>query len=232
MTLTEDQRIGLDIALNEAQLLGFEVDPSQRMAAATFDVFTLPEHGPIPTDRRVQLLFYPVGCVAARFWRRSSPGAPWKVVVFAIDELLSIVLGLGHPPIHGWRFFDIHDVSLRLSDRRASLHWESGSDGRSHSITVSPLDRDWALDLTVWFDYLVVNTPSGLPIGLDSFIADGKRWWDGLHAGDERTRGFGIIPGSPPGYGDMPCPGCGTLNRIGKFTTVAHCTGCGAEFRR
>ncbi len=232
MTLTEDQRIGLDIALNKAQLLGFEVDSSRSIAAATFKVFTLPEYGPVPDDRRKQLLFYPVRRVAARYLRHSALGAPWEVLGFGIDELLTIVLGLDHPSIHGWRFFDIHETSIRNSDLGRSLDWESGTDGRTHSITLSLLDRHWTLELTVWFDFLAVNSPTGLPIDLDSFIAGGKRWWDGLHGGDERTRGFGLVPSSAPGYGDMPCPSCGTLITIGRHTTLAHCAGCGAEFRR
>ena len=87
VAFSDDQRVGLNIALHEAQLLGFEVDPSQRMAAGTFLVFTLPVDGPVPADRRVQLLFYPVGRVAARYLRASEPGAPWQTVVFGIDDV-------------------------------------------------------------------------------------------------------------------------------------------------
>jgi hypothetical protein len=59
MVLDEEQRHGIDVALNEADLLGFEVDPTRRLAAATFRVLTLPENGPAPNDRRVQFLLRP-----------------------------------------------------------------------------------------------------------------------------------------------------------------------------
>src|SRR5262245_32108018 len=76
--LTEEQCAGLNVALNEADLLGFEVNAERRMAAATFRVLTLPEIGPAPDDRRVQFLFRPVGRVAAslRDGRWDDPGAP------------------------------------------------------------------------------------------------------------------------------------------------------------
>ena len=72
MDLTEEHRHGLNIALNEAELFGFEVDPSRRLAAATFNVLTLPVQGPPPSDRRVQMLFSPVGRVAASFCAPAS----------------------------------------------------------------------------------------------------------------------------------------------------------------
>jgi hypothetical protein len=57
LSLEEKQRLG--VALNEATLLGVELDPERRLAAATLAVLTLPETGPGPRDSRVQLLFSP-----------------------------------------------------------------------------------------------------------------------------------------------------------------------------
>jgi hypothetical protein len=58
-------RKDLGVALNESNLLGFEVDSIRRIGAATFCVLTLPADGPPPDDRRVQMLFRPVGRVGA-----------------------------------------------------------------------------------------------------------------------------------------------------------------------
>lgn len=65
MELSEARLRGLNVALEEAILLGFEVHPPLRAANATFKVWTLPVDGPCPDDRRVQLLFHPVGRVGA-----------------------------------------------------------------------------------------------------------------------------------------------------------------------
>jgi hypothetical protein len=230
--LTPQQRAGLNVALNEAELFGVEVDPARRVAAATFNVLTLPKVGPVPADRRAQLLFGNLGRVAAGYWKRIASNAPWEVVPFGIGDLLAIIRGLGKPAVHGWNFIDIDDASLRPSENRPSLEWSSEPGGRSHSITISPLGEVWALDLTVWFDVMEVRSPAGESVGLDDFIAGGKRWWDGLHAGDERTRGFGIVPGAAPGFGEMLCPHCGRGLQIEAPTTAARCADCGAEFRR
>ena len=53
------------------------------------------------------------------------------------------------------------------------------------------------LDLRVWFRYLSIHTPVGDSISLADFVASGVRWWDGLHAGDPRTSGSGILPLRP-----------------------------------
>lgn len=46
----------------------------------------------------------------------------------------------------------------------------------------------------MWFDELIICDPQGHRILIDSFIEAGKRWWDAFHAGDERTRGYGMSP--------------------------------------
>jgi hypothetical protein len=72
MPAWDELRNDLGVALNESDLLGFEVDPDRRLAGATFRVLTLPREGMPPEDRRVQMLFRPVGRVAASlrngFW--------------------------------------------------------------------------------------------------------------------------------------------------------------------
>ena len=78
MAAWEELRNELGVALNEADLLGFEVDPARRIATATFRVLTLPAEGPPPADRRVQMLFRPVGRVPAErvLERRGGGGRP------------------------------------------------------------------------------------------------------------------------------------------------------------
>src|SRR5260221_8868724 len=100
MRLSEHERKRLGVALTEADLLGFELDPERRIAAATLRVPTLPDSGPPPQDRRVQLLLRPVGRVAAslRNGRWDDPAA--EVVPFAIDDLLTTVQSFGGLPVY------------------------------------------------------------------------------------------------------------------------------------
>jgi hypothetical protein len=197
MTGWEEFRTQLGVALNEADLLGFEVEERRRIAAATFRVLTLPAEGSPPADRRAQMLFRPVGRVVAslRNGRWDDEGA--EVVLFALSELLTVVQSFGGQPIYGWEFFDIHEKELPRWGNRLSLDWQSGSDGLSRSITVfqsSGAGPARHLDLCVWFDDLEVRRPDGAIVPLEEFAAGGRLWWDGMYAGDRRTEGHGIFP--------------------------------------
>jgi hypothetical protein len=202
IVIWEELRTELGVALNEADLLGVEVDPSRRLGGATFRVLTLPVNGLPPDDRRVQMLFRPVGRVAAslRDGRWDNPSAP--VVPFSLGELLGVVQSFNGQPIYGWEFFDRHEKELAKWGDRLSLDWRAGDDGQSRSISVfqeSGGGPERHLDLCVWFDELEVRTPSGDPIPLEDLAAGGRRWWGGLHSGDSRTAGHGIFPGGAAG---------------------------------
>jgi hypothetical protein len=195
MELNEEQRDALGVALNEATLLGFEVDSTQRVAAATFKVLTLPEKGPPPEDCRLQFIFWPIGRVAASLRKGTWDNFNAEVVPFTIDKLLEVVLSFGGLPIYGWEFFDVHDTQLAYWDARFSLDWRSGEDGLSHSIRVFQEDGfNRYLDLLVWFDAFEIRRPDGSGVRMQDFVSGGKRWWDGLNSGDPRTYGAGIIP--------------------------------------
>jgi len=64
MNLTDENKAGLGVARNEANLLGIELDVDRQVVAVTFAVLTLPEPGPAPEDRRIQFLLSPTGRVA------------------------------------------------------------------------------------------------------------------------------------------------------------------------
>jgi hypothetical protein len=132
MELNEEERHAIGVALNEATLLGLEVDPNRRLAAATFSVLTLPPEGPAPSDAGVQMLFHPIGRVMAVLRERDSPDVEFAVVPFAIDQVLEVVQSFGGLPVYGWEFIDL------ISDQTewGSLKWQSGVDGLQHSISL------------------------------------------------------------------------------------------------
>ena len=132
----EKLRSELGVALNEADLLGFEVDAVRRLAGATFRVLTLPAEGQPAEDRRVQMLFKPVGRVIASLRNGLWNDDTAEVVPFALSELLNVVQSFGGQPIYGWDFFDIHEREMDRWAHRLSLDWRSGTDGLSRSITL------------------------------------------------------------------------------------------------
>jgi hypothetical protein len=195
MELTESQKHGLGVALNEATLLGVELDMQRRQVGATFAILALPPDAePMPADRRVQFIFGPVGRVAAclRQGRWDDPTAP--VAPMAPSDLLAVVQSFGGLPIYGWEFFDVAEQELPPFGPRLSFDWRSGPDGTAHSIRLFQDASDRHLDIRVWFDAFVIRNPPGAELSIDEFVNGGRRWWDAFYRRDLRTRGSGLMP--------------------------------------
>ena len=160
MELSEEHCRDLGIAINEADLLGVEIDAVRRVGAVTLRVLSLPADGPSPEDARVSLRLSPVGRVVAFLCEApwDYPSAP--AVPLHIGDLLSVVQSFRGLPIDGWEFFDIHDGELATWGHRLSLDWHSGDDGRSHSITLSQEAEDERTSISSCGS---TNLKSGMP---------------------------------------------------------------------
>src|SRR5262245_48155130 len=158
MELDADLKHSLGVALNEATLLGIELDTYSRRVGATLSVLTLPADGaPMPDDPRVQLLFAPVGRVVAslRQGRWDDPDA--AVATVTAEQLLDVVRSFGGLPIYGWDFFDTAELELNKLGRRLSLDWRAGDDGTTHSVLFFQEGPDRHLDVIIWFDRFAVR---------------------------------------------------------------------------
>ena len=204
MPLTREQLQSLNVGINEATLLGVEFDPERRIAAATLAVLSLPETGPMADDPRVQFLFRPVGRIVASLREGHWDDPTAELVKFEVTDLLAVVQSFGGLAIYGWEFFDVDDsTSYDRWAKRVSLDYSSGTDGLTHTVELFQSAEHRTLDLRLWFDELMVRTAAGEVISWEEFAAGGKRWWDGLYTGDERTKNSGISPlnsggGLPP----------------------------------
>ena len=89
--LTAETLAGLNRALDEALLLGVEVESEERVAGVTLAVLTLPDDGPVPDDRRVLLVLGGVGRVAASLRRGRWDDETADVVPFEIGDLFEVV---------------------------------------------------------------------------------------------------------------------------------------------
>jgi len=191
MELSPEQIRDFGVALNEANLVDLEVDASARRAVVTLAVLSLPAGGgPEPADRRVQLVLARLGRIAASLRQDGAPVAP-----LGLDRLHAAVAGFGQQPIYGWEFLDVPEESgfAGWCDR-LSLDWQAAPGGLSHTLDLFQGADRRRLDVRLWFDELRILGPAGTEIDLDDFTAGGVRWWDALYAGDERTRGHGIVP--------------------------------------
>ena len=190
MALSKALKDGLSNALNEATLLGTEIDTERDIASVTFSVLILPTVGPPPDDRRMQFLFYFVGRVAASLRLGAWDDKNAEVEPFDIGRLPSVVRSFKQP-VSGWEFFDLDEDFLQWKDR-LSLNYCSDKGSMTQSITLSQAGPNRHLDLRIWFDTLGLWDASGEFVEIDDFIAGGARWWDGLYSGDPRTAGEGI----------------------------------------
>jgi hypothetical protein len=195
--LTASQVAALNVALNEAKLIGLELDVPGRRFAVTLSVLSLPpDDGPPRTDPRLSFVLEPVGRLAVSFRRAHWDDKRAAAIPISVEDLPSVAASFGQLPIYGWEFFDAGVDAFADSSRRLSLDVDLGP-GRTHTLDVFQEGSDAFLDLRVWFDGLTIRRPEAgglVPASIEDVAAAGKRWWDGLYAGDPRTNAAEIVP--------------------------------------
>ncbi|MFF5229529.1 hypothetical protein [Dactylosporangium sp. NPDC000521] len=197
MDLTNDQRDGLNIALNEAAWLGIDVDAGAARATMLVEVLTLPPVGPAPDDTTRLLHLSGVSRVAASLRNGLWNDAEASVEKLSLIDLDEAVRRFGGCPIYGWEFIDSPSQRWAAWRHRLSLDGHLSTEPAPHVLELFQegcSDSPRHLDLRVWFSTLLVTHRTGEEISLQEFIDGGTRWWDGLHAGDPRTGGKGIAP--------------------------------------
>lgn len=190
--LSENQKERLGIALNEATVVGVEVDGDRHIASVTFAVLSIPQGGEVPEDPRVLLLLSGVRRIAAslRHAHWNDPAA--EVEMFGVSQLLSVVRSFEGQPIYGWEFFDRHQAELEEWGHRLSLDWQPSLDEGSQSLLLFQESAGGParhLDLLIWFDGLSIQDPEGQTVSVDDFIAGGERWWRTFREGGELREG-------------------------------------------
>jgi hypothetical protein len=189
----------VDIALNEASWLSLAFNTADRRVTLCFDVLTLPDGLGGEGHELVTMSLNSVGRIVAslRLGRWDDERA--EIVRLELAELPAIVESFGASPVYGWEFFDLPGPSWEPWRLRLSLdeRWADGAG--AHSVNLFQEGRreaqDRHLDVRIWFDELAVSNEAGKEIPLPEFASGGKRWWDALRTGDDRVRGFGIVPG-------------------------------------
>jgi hypothetical protein len=195
--LTSELLAGLDLALNEATVIGVELDVTTRRFAATLGVLSLPEDdGPPRPDPRISLVLEQVGRLAVSWRHARWDDALAEAVPMALEELPSVVAGFGQLPIYGWKFFDAGEEAFSRGSSQLSLNIELGPE-RTHTFDLFQDTSEDFIELRVWFDSLVIRRLIGhqlAVVSVDEVADGGKRWWDALYAGDPRTAESGIMP--------------------------------------
>jgi hypothetical protein len=184
----------LNTALNEATVVGVDLDQAAATARLLLHVLALPEQGPIdPDPRRAMTL---TGVSDFQLLLRHDPcGGEFgpAIPVADLKELVSLFAQLDRfEPMYGWRFVDDLDLTGDWPPQ-PSLTLRLRPDPAAHSLywfTECAQDEDsFCLEGVIRFDGLRVERADATPVTVEQFAADGRRWWTGLHANDPRVSG-------------------------------------------
>lgn len=193
MDWDEDSRSALEVALNEAEVLGVRVEPQGRWCDLLLHVLALPETGPVHSDARRVLRLLSPGEVAVLLRKGSPDGYGPPIPLSDLDDVESFFESLTWTgSMYGWKFLD--DPALTADwPPQPSLTINVRPDPGEHTLfwfnecgRGEPDVESYCIEGVVTFDDLQVLDAHGRVLPLETFIADGQRWWEALHNGDER----------------------------------------------
>ncbi len=192
----EQTRTAVEVALNEADVLGVRLEPSGAWCDLLLHLLALPQTGPLDPDaRRILRLTAPAQVrVLLRKDRTASSGYGPVIPLPGLDAVEDFFASLSWSgSLYGWKFLDdpslTHDwpaqpsltIDIRPGAGSHLLYWfnECGrTEGGRHAA--------YCLEGTVTFEDLAVLHADASPQPLDQFISDGRRYWQALHRLDER----------------------------------------------
>lgn len=186
----------MDVALNEADVLGIRLAQAGAWCDLLMHVLALPETGPLDPDARRILRLTMPGRVSIllRRDRLGLDGCGPVIPVSGLDAVEDFFASLSWSgAMYGWKFLDDPSLtsdwparpSLTVEVRPAaaphSLYWFNEC-GRAEGDTSAA----YLIEGAVTFEDLEVLRADATPQRLDEFIADGRRHWQAMHNGDQR----------------------------------------------
>lgn len=186
---------GINVALNESEVLGLRLAKDQAAIEVLLHVLALPPSGPIDQDaRRILVLGHPSRVrVLLRTTRSSELGPPIPLPdLAALDDFFDSLTWLH--PMYGWEFVDGGGQEIAAWPKEVSLDFELSGGRPDHSLfwfadcgrIAGGANEAFEVEGEVLFSELTVRRANEEQEPIDSFISDARRWWDALHDGDER----------------------------------------------
>ena len=200
MIFSEEDKIGLNVALNEADVLAVDFDKTKRRCDVHLDVICVDEEGRVPDDRYVKITLFPVGRMLASYrmglWNDESA----DVEAFECEGLSDVTRSFeGLSSLYGWDYIDCKDKYFSSWKDRVSMEFASNEDdGSAHTIDLfqeSARGASRHLDMRIWFDGMSIFDREGKTIVLQDFIARGKAGWDRIYGGGQDAQSeFSVVP--------------------------------------
>lgn len=138
---------------------GAEIDTRFRVLAVTIEPSAeVHPDGEAAEDRRLQVLFHPVGTIAASLLQPRADG-PTTVLQFSEDQLPDVVSALDGPVPTGDPLPDALPDLDSMADRLSMRGAARTGDGTTHHLHLSLDADDLHLDLWASYDVVEVHTP-------------------------------------------------------------------------
>ncbi|MEU0561414.1 hypothetical protein [Dactylosporangium sp. NPDC006015] len=206
MTWTEETRIGLEVALNEADVLGLRVSPVDDAAELLLHVCAQSEQtAPDPDPRRVLRL---LGATRIRVLLREDPHGGYgpMIPLTGLDDVEAFYAALGGwYSMYGWEFLDRPartagwpaepslTVDLRPGPPPHTLFWftEGWKAGEG---------TGYCIEGTVEFAGLEVTRADGTPVPVEEFTADARHYWDVLFGRRGAPPQAQVAPAAAPSW--------------------------------
>ena len=195
MNFNDQQLEGINLAIDEAQLLDLEIDLLLKSARTTLQVFCISENGQVPIDRKVAVHLKSISRISASLRHYDKNDKYLKTEKFDINDFEKIVKSFGGASVYGSNFIRPGNESLPSWAENVSLELSLGDDEGDYMIDLFQWDNSRKLDFRIWFNELKITKASNeQEISINEFIAGGKRWWEAFNKNDPRTQGFGMFP--------------------------------------
>ena len=178
--ISADIKDGLNLALNEAGLIGLDFDEKRKTVFVTFYPIAIQSDGTVPQDNRFLFAFRNVGRLATSLTLDKGE----KAIQFSPAELAEKMNEYKNEQIYGWEFIDNGDKLIKEWESNMSFDYiMSAKFNEQHTIDLFQEDRysKKSIDLRIWFDYLEIFDSQLNPITIQTFIDNGRRGWEKLY---------------------------------------------------
>ncbi len=217
VTYSEDIINGVNVALNEATLLGVEFHRDKEIVAVSFAPVAIDVNGQVPADNRVQFVFKPVGKFIASYRLGHWDDKTAPTIKFEPEQILEKVEEFGHCSIYGWEFIDCKkECDYSWLDNLSFDYNSLNNHGKLHSIELFQEGGDKHIDIKIWFDEFEIFSSKYDKIDVQTFIDNGKRGWDRIYYGNTSDT-FGIYPSKD--YTNVSQQAENTVNNCGVRIT-------------
>jgi hypothetical protein len=179
--ITEDIKDGLNLALNEAIIVGLDFDKERKTVYLTFYPIAIQQDGTIPNDNRFLFAFRNVGRLASSLTLEPET----KAIKFDTNELSDKMSEFKNESLYGWEFID-NDEDLIFKQWKDNVSFDkifSDTFEKQHTIDLFQEDKysKKTIDIRIWFGKIEMFDSDLKPFDAQIFIDNGKRGWDKLY---------------------------------------------------